>query len=272
MRIKSPQLAVVIAAAAISLCLSLWLSPRLIAGLTNATDWLRGHGLWGDLIFIGFEVLVTLAGIVPGALLGAAAGAIFGIAAGFWLSMLGILAGALLAFMLSRSFLRPWISRALARNDSKINRWRSIFMFRSPSENIKESSLGHLMESRSDPAKPDPPAARGTRLKLLNGMVTQDGWRLVALLRISPVMPFSITSYALGLTNIRPRDYVLGTLASLPLLLGYVVIGALGGMSLSARSAAGRDIHLLLLALGVAATLALTLHLSRLMARALRTA
>ena len=40
-------------------------------------------------------------------------------------------------------------------------------------------------------------------------------------------MPFAITSYALGLTEISGRDYLLGTLASLPALAGYVSLGAL---------------------------------------------
>ena len=211
--------------AASSLGLSLWLGPRIITGLAGTAGWLRALGLRGDLLFVGVELIVTLAGIVPGALLGGTAGAIFGVVGGFCVSALGIMAGALAAFALSRSFLRPAISRALGQR---------------------------------------------SRLQALDGALTQDGWRLVALLRISPVMPFSITSYALGLSNIRPRDYVLGTLASLPPLLGYVVLGALGGASLDAQSAVGRDIQLLLFGLGAAATLALTLYLARLMARALR--
>ena len=85
-------------------------------------------------------------------------------------------------------------------------------------------------------------------------------------------MPFSVTSYALGFSRILLRDYVLGTLASLPPLLGYVVIGALGGLSLQDHTQDGAKIHLLLLGLGAVATLGLTLHLSRLLGRALRAA
>jgi uncharacterized membrane protein YdjX (TVP38/TMEM64 family) len=107
------------------------------------------------------------------------------------------------------------------------------------------------------------------RLAVIDGIVAADGWRLVALLRLSPVMPFSIASYALGLSGVRLADYVAGTLASLPLLLGYVLIGALGGLSLQVHSARGADIRLGLLAFGAVATLALTVHLGRLLARAL---
>ena len=111
--------------------------------------------------------------------------------------------------------------------------------------------------------------ARSGALARLDGAVAADGWRLVALLRVSPVMPFSLTSYALGLSGIALRDYLLGTLASLPALLGYAGLGALGGYGASLPAGEGHDIHLILLVLGAAATLALTLHLGRLLGRAL---
>src|SRR5271166_6000545 len=40
--------------------------------------------------------------------------------------------------------------------------------------------------------------------------------RALSLLRLSPVMPFSVTSYMLGLSSIDLRSYTIGTLASLP--------------------------------------------------------
>jgi uncharacterized membrane protein YdjX (TVP38/TMEM64 family) len=109
----------------------------------------------------------------------------------------------------------------------------------------------------------------GTLAKL-DRMIAHDSWQIVALLRISPVMPFSITSYALGLSGVSTRSYVVGTLAMLPPLLGWVTIGAIGGAGFS--SPGGNQIHLLLLGVGALATLALTVHFSRLLARALRTA
>jgi len=111
------------------------------------------------------------------------------------------------------------------------------------------------------------------KLAKLDRMIAHDSWQIVALLRVSPVMPFSITSYALGLSGISRRSYVVGTLAMLPPLLGWVTIGAIGGASMSAHNAPGTlQIHLALLGVGAVATLALTVHFSRLLARALRTA
>ena len=62
------------------------------------------------------------------------------------------------------------------------------------------------------------------------------------LLRASPLTPFVATSYLLGLSAISVRDYMLGTLAALPALLGYVSLGAFAraGLSASARACDGR--------------------------------
>ncbi|HQT40007.1 MAG TPA: VTT domain-containing protein [Acidocella sp.] len=109
---------------------------------------------------------------------------------------------------------------------------------------------------------------RRAKLATLDHLLANDSWRLVALLRVSPVMPFSLTSYVLGLSGITLRAYIIGTTASLPALLGYVAIGKLGSTSLSSES----HIHTTLLILSAAATLALTIHLSRLLSRALRAA
>jgi len=66
---------------------------------------------------------------------------------------------------------------------------------------------------------------RYTAMARLDDAVRSEGWRLVVLLRLSPIMPFALTSYALGLTSLPLRTYVAGTLASLPALLGYVALG-----------------------------------------------
>lgn len=113
--------------------------------------------------------------------------------------------------------------------------------------------------------------ARHPRIARLDDAVTRDGWRLVCLLRISPVMPFAITSYALGLTSLDLRSYAIGTLASLPALLGYVVLGHLSGSGLDAlASHQARPLHWLLLLLAIAATALLTLKLGGIVRQVVR--
>ena len=108
--------------------------------------------------------------------------------------------------------------------------------------------------------------ARDGHLARLDDAVGRDGWRLVLLLRVSPVMPFSLTSYALGLSAIRPRDYALGTLAALPALLLYVAIGTLGASGLAALRGHA-PLHLALIGIAIIATALLTWRLGRLVRR-----
>lgn len=100
-------------------------------------------------------------------------------------------------------------------------------------------------------------ARTGGRLSDLDAAIARDGWRLVCLLRISPIMPFAFTSYALGLTQVSTRDYLIGTLASLPALLGYVAAGALashGAHMATDPGSLGGPLHWGLIGLGIIAT------------------
>lgn len=104
------------------------------------------------------------------------------------------------------------------------------------------------------------------RLADLDRLLAENGVRVVCLLRLSPVMPFAATSYALGVSSVSARDYALGTTASLPALLGYVVLGHLGAEGLSAEG--GGWVRWTLLGLGILGTAALTLQVGQLLIRA----
>jgi uncharacterized membrane protein YdjX (TVP38/TMEM64 family) len=63
---------------------------------------------------------------------------------------------------------------------------------------------------------------------LVEHSLCMGGWKAACLIRLSPVMPFSLTSYGLGLSSINLRDYMIGTAASLPALALYVAAGHSG--------------------------------------------
>ncbi len=102
--------------------------------------------------------------------------------------------------------------------------------------------------------------------RAIDDAITDGGWKIVGLLRLSPVVPFSALNYLLGLTNVRYVPAVLVSWAAmLPGTLLYVYFGAIG-----ADVAAGKErgpLQWALMGAGLVATLVVTVVLTR-MARA----
>jgi uncharacterized membrane protein YdjX (TVP38/TMEM64 family) len=69
-----------------------------------------------------------------------------------------------------------------------------------------------------------------TRIGPFLNRVEKGGWRVVALVRLVPVLPHSLTNYALGLTRIPLSAYALGSvLGQMPMTIACVNLGAAGG-------------------------------------------
>lgn len=70
--------------------------------------------------------------------------------------------------------------------------------------------------------------AAAPRFGAIDHAVEREGFKIVALLRLSPLVPFNLLNYALALTRVRLRDYVLASwLGMLPVTLLYVYLGSL---------------------------------------------
>ena len=59
--------------------------------------------------------------------------------------------------------------------------------------------------------------------------VGAEGRKIVFLLRLSPIFPFNLLNYALGLTSVRFADYALASLGMLPGTILYVYLGSVVG-------------------------------------------
>jgi uncharacterized membrane protein YdjX (TVP38/TMEM64 family) len=71
------------------------------------------------------------------------------------------------------------------------------------------------------------------RIGSLLARAERGGWRMVAVLRLVPIIPHSLTNYALGLTRLKLGAYAFGSLlGQLPLTIAYVDLGAAGGRAL----------------------------------------
>jgi uncharacterized membrane protein YdjX (TVP38/TMEM64 family)/membrane-associated phospholipid phosphatase len=103
-------------------------------------------------------------------------------------------------------------------------------------------------------------ARRSAAFKAVDAAVAKEGWKIVALLRISPVLPSGLKSYFLGLTRVGLSDYICASLAGMfPGILLKVYVGDAGRDAL----AEGGALNWTIFAAGVAATVTLALLLGR---------
>jgi len=117
--------------------------------------------------------------------------------------------------------------------------------------------------------------AADARFAAIDRAVAEQGRWLVFLLRLSPVFPFNLLNYALGLTRVRLGDYVTASVGMLPATLLYVYYGKIiGDVAAAAGGAAPeRDAaYYLFIAVGLVATLAVTVAVTRIARRALHEA
>jgi uncharacterized membrane protein YdjX (TVP38/TMEM64 family) len=110
------------------------------------------------------------------------------------------------------------------------------------------------------------------RFEALDRAVGDQGLKITFLLRLSPVFPFNFLNYALGLTRVGLRDYVVASVGMLPSTFLYVYSGQVIGdvASLAGGASPERGLgYYLVLVLGLGATLAVTTVVTRTARRAL---
>jgi uncharacterized membrane protein YdjX (TVP38/TMEM64 family) len=167
--------------------------------------------------------------MLPGLILSLGAGAVFGVINGSLLVSLSSTAGATAAFLVGRYLARDLVARRVA---------------------------GNAMFSSIDEA------------------VASEGWKIVGLTRLSPVFPFNLLNYAFGLTRVSLRDYVLASwIGMMPGTVMYVYLGSLAGSlaELGAKEGgrARSPAEWALYAVGLIATVAVTVVITRIARRAL---
>jgi uncharacterized membrane protein YdjX (TVP38/TMEM64 family) len=114
--------------------------------------------------------------------------------------------------------------------------------------------------------------AGNPKFAAIDRAVAREGLKIVVLLRLSPVFPFNLLNYALGLTRVRFLHYFVASIAMLPGTLLYVYYGNAAGSLAAAASghATKGPADWAVLGLGLAATLAVTVVITRLAGKALR--
>lgn len=163
------------------------MSDNLAESLSQFANWVKARGAMGRAGFVLLMIIACTTSVIPASLIAMLSGGLFGVVGGTILSSLGLSIGALLAFVLSRYFLRSTFQSWVASHIS---------------------------------------------LAELDRQLANKGWSAVGILRLSPVAPFAITSYAFGLSSVKLRDYIIGTSACIGPLPAYVYVGTLADETL----------------------------------------
>lgn len=112
------------------------------------------------------------------------------------------------------------------------------------------------------------------RFAAIDRAVGEQGRKIVFLLRLTPIVPFNILNYALGLTKVKVLDYVIAGIGMIPGTFLYVYLGYLATQTAAAAGDGGNaDVgKLVLQGVGLLATLAVTIYVTQIARRALNEA
>ncbi|WOD37454.1 TVP38/TMEM64 family protein [Nodosilinea sp. E11] len=176
--------------------------------------------------------IVITVAFVPASVVTLGAGVVFGVVKGSALVFVGAMLGATAAFLVGRYGARGWVASKIANNP---------------------------------------------KFQLIDNAIARDGRKLIFLLRLSPVFPFNLLNYSLGLSQISLKDYVIGSVGMLPGTIMYVYLGSLVGnlATLGADSSQPPEavtVQWIIRIVGLIATVAVTLYITRLARTALNEA
>jgi len=110
------------------------------------------------------------------------------------------------------------------------------------------------------------------RFAAIDRAVGAEGRKIVFLLRLSPVFPFNLLNYSLGLTKVKLSDYLIASFGMLPGSLLYVYTGKVAGDVAALAGGGGGEkgaADWAVLVLGLVATAVVTVIVTRIARRAL---
>jgi uncharacterized membrane protein YdjX (TVP38/TMEM64 family) len=103
--------------------------------------------------------------------------------------------------------------------------------------------------------------------------VANRGFKIVLLVRLSPIIPFNVTNYLFGLTRVRLRDYILASwIGMLPATVTYAYLGSVAKSLHDITKAPDKhaDLKTGLLVIGLVATAVVTIYVTRIAQRELK--
>ena len=191
------------------------------AALNAFVDWLEENTVAGSFAYIVVYALATIL-FIPGSILTIGAGAAFTSALDNSVGW-GLLIGTLVVFVgaMLGSIIQFYLGRYVLQSwvASQLSRYRI--------------------------------------LRAIDASIEKDGLRIIALLRLSPIIPFNVFGYAVGGTSVSFRDFVLGSLFILPGTAAFVFLGTAIATATASdcTSQTDKTVRLVVLIVGVVAAI-----------------
>ncbi len=113
---------------------------------------------------------------------------------------------------------------------------------------------------------------KNKKFAAIDQAIGKQGWKIVGLLRLSPLIPFNVSNYFYGVTSIGFWPYLLATfIGIIPGTLLYAYLGAIGQAGLGGGGKKGHSpLEWTFLGIGLLATIGVTVYVSRLAKKALQ--
>ncbi|MBA3961522.1 MAG: TVP38/TMEM64 family protein [Chthoniobacterales bacterium] len=112
---------------------------------------------------------------------------------------------------------------------------------------------------------------KNKKFAAIDKAIGKQGWKIVGLLRLSPLIPFNASNYFYGITSIGFVPYVLASFCGmLPGTLLYVYLGAIGQAGIGGGKKGHSPLEWTFLGVGLLATIGVTVFVSRLAKKALK--
>lgn len=113
--------------------------------------------------------------------------------------------------------------------------------------------------------------AGNQKFSAIDRAVGREGFKIVLLTRLSPIFPFNLLNYGLGVTGVSLKDYVLASVGMIPGTVMYVYIGSLAGSlaTIGGETNANPVAQWAIRIIGFIATVAVTLYVTKIARKAL---
>ena len=115
--------------------------------------------------------------------------------------------------------------------------------------------------------------AGNQKFSAIDKAIGKEGIKIVLLTRLSPIFPFNLLNYGLGVTGVSLKNYVLGSVGMIPGTIMYVYIGSLAGSIATIGGESQPDVNPIaqwtIRIIGFVATVAVTLYVTKIARQAL---